>query len=409
MTSPPCADPPAEARRADEVAAGGPPVDVATLRVTVHERIADVDAASWDALTGDDNPFVEHAFLRLLEDSGSVGERTGWRPRHLVVRDGAGRLVGAAPLYLKLDSYGEYIFDWGWASASERAGIPFYPKLTAAVPFTPATGPRLLTHPDAPLADVRAALAHAAVELAERVGASSVHWLFCTADEAETLAQLGYTHRLSRQFHWTNPGYASFDDFLEALCSKRRKEVRRERRRAQGHGLDLRVRLGPELEDQHWRALDRFYRRTVGYRGGMPYLTPRFFELLPERVAHRVVAVFAERDGRPVAGTLNFRKGPHLYGRYWGADEDLDALHFECCYYQLVAWAIAEGVTRVEAGAQGQHKLARGFMPAVTHSAHLIGHPGLKHAVDAFIAHEAEQVHLELAWLADRSPFREAP
>ncbi|PKN56281.1 MAG: GNAT family N-acetyltransferase [Deltaproteobacteria bacterium HGW-Deltaproteobacteria-14] len=383
------------------------------LYVEVVDHVGAVPAADWDALTGDDNPFVEHAFLKALEDSGSVGPATGWNPSHLLVRgatpdgpDVTSPILGAAPLYAKTDSYGEYIFDWGWANAAHRAGIAFYPKLTSAIPFTPATGPRLLVRPGADRDGVARALAQGAVAVCEQADFSGAHWLFCTAQESALLAAEGYTPRLSRQFHWHNAGYRDFDDFLAAMTTKRRKEVRRERRRAQSHGLDIRVLTGPELRPDHWRALDAFYRRTVGYRGGMDYLTPAFFELLPERLAHRVVAVIAERDGRPVAGTLNFRKGDHLYGRYWGASEDLDALHFECCYYQLVDYAIAEGITLFEAGAQGQHKLARGFVPSLTHSAHLIRHPGLRHAIDAFIEREAEEVRREVAWLDDHAPFR---
>lgn len=385
------------------------------LYIEVVDHVGAVAEAEWDALTGDDNPFVEHAFLKALEDSGSVGRGTGWNPSHLLVRgatadgpDVASPILGAAPLYVKTDSYGEYIFDWSWANASHRAGIPFYPKLTSAIPFTPATGPRLLVRPGADREAVSRALAQGAIAVCEQAELSGVHWLFCTAQENELLATEGYTPRLSRQFHWHNAGYRTFDDFLEAMTAKRRKEVRRERRKAQSHGLDIRVLTGPELRPDHWRALDGFYRRTVGYRGGMDYLTPAFFELLPERLAHRVVAVVAERDGRPVAGTLNFRKGDHLYGRYWGASEDLDALHFECCYYQLVDYAIAEGITLFEAGAQGQHKLARGFVPSLTHSAHLLRHPGLRHAIDAFIGREADEVRSEVALLEGHSPFRAA-
>ena len=392
------------------------PVTAPGLYVEIVDHVGAIPAAHWDALTGDANPFVEHAFLKALEDSGSVGRGTGWIPSHLVVRgaDGDGPdlaaptapILGAAPLYVKTDSYGEYIFDWGWANAAHRAGIAFYPKLTAAVPFTPVTGPRLLVHPGADAEAVSAALAQGAISLCERANLSGVHWLFCTAQESARLAGAGYTPRLSRQFHWHNAGYRDFEDFLAAMSAKRRKEVRRERRRAQGHGLDIHVLPGTELRPEQWRALDGFYRRTVAQRGGMDYLTPRFFELLPERLAHRVVAVIAERAGRPVAGTLNFRKGDHLYGRYWGASEDLDALHFECCYYQLVDYAIAEGITLFEAGAQGQHKLARGFLPSLTHSAHVIAHPGLRQAIDAFIGREADEVRQEIAWLATHSPFR---
>ena len=386
-----------------------------TLYVEVLDDLRTIAAADWDALAGPDNPFVEHAFLAALEESGSVAPETGWIPQHLVVRPGdahgpdrAAPLLGAAPAYLKLHSYGEYIFDFAWAQAAARPGLRYYPKLLLAVPFTPATGPRLLVRPGADVHAVSRALAEGAASLAEHSGLSGAHVLFSTDAEAARLATLGYSRRLSLQFHWHNAGYRDFDDYLDAFSAKRRKEIRRERRRAAAHGLTLRVLPGDALRPDHWRALEAFYRRTVAARGGTDYLTPRFFALLPERLAHRVVAVIAERDGRPVAGTLNFHKGSHLYGRYWGALEDLDALHFECCYHQLIEHAIAGGYSRFEAGAQGHHKLARGLLPSFTHSAHLLLHPGLAQAVDAFLLRETDHVRAEHAALSEHSPFREA-
>jgi len=378
--------------------------DDGTLQVEVVGAVDAVPAAAWDALAGDDNPFVEHAFLALLEESGAVGPATGWLPHHLVVRLG-GQVVGAAPMYLKGHSYGEYIFDWSWAHAAERAGLAYYPKLVVAIPFTPATGPRLLIHPDAPRHAVTAALGRGALAVADEIGASGVHWLFCTEGERAELGRFGFAPRASYQFHWDNRGFRDFDDYLEALTRRRRKEVRRERARAAAHRLTIRVVPGTELEPRHWRALDTFYRRTVGYRGGYPYLPPRFFELLGPRLGHRTLAVLAERDGEPVAGTLNFRKGSRLYGRYWGAAEDLDALHFECCYYRLIEYAIAEGIARFEAGAQGEHKIARGFLPVETCSAHRLTHPGLGRMVGAFLRDEAGAVRRHMAWLGASSPY----
>lgn len=372
-----------------------------------------VDPAAWDALTGGANPFIEHGFLAGLEASGSVGPGTGWVPRHLLVREAAGgRLVGASPLYLKDDSYGEYIFDWGWANAAHRAGIAYYPKLVSAVPFTPATGPRLLVHPDAEAAgdraDIVGALIGGAFAVAERERASGIHWLFCTEREAAELAARGLLRRLTYQFHWDNAGYASFEDFTAALTSKRRKEVRRERARAQAHGLDVRVLTGAELTGDDWDALYTFYRSTIAQRGAIPYLTRGFYAELARRVPERVRAVIAYDGDRAVAGTLNLLAGGHLFGRYWGAVAEYDALHFECCYYRLIDYAIAHGVTHFEAGAQGQHKIARGFLPSATHSAHFIAHPGLRDAIARHLELEAGAVRREMAALAEHGPFKSA-
>lgn len=382
-------------------------MDEARLEITgsIHQ----VDAAAWDACAGDDNPFVEYAFLRVLEDAGCLGEGSGWFPRYLVVRDGEGGPVrGVAPLYARTDSYGEYIFDWAWANGAMRAGLDYYPKLTVAVPFTPATGPRLLVHPDHDTRSVRALLARGAGLLAEELGASGVHWLFCTADEARDLASFGLTHRLTYQFHWKNAGYSTFEDFLSHLVRKRRKEVRRERRKARDHGLDIVLKEGDQLTPGDWEGLWRFYRSTHDARPWQQqYLTREWFDLARTELAHRTVAVLAYDGANPVAGSLSFVKGDHLYGRYWGALADLDAVHFEACYYSLVEYAIERGIQLFEAGAQGQHKLQRGFLPALTHSAHTLAHPGLKDAVDRFIADEARRVRFEVDALTAEGPFQD--
>lgn len=379
------------------------------LDVTTTRRIADVDARAWDALAGADNPFVEHAFLAHLEASGSVGGRSGWAPQHLLVwRVGpAGRqLVGAAPAYLKNHSQGEYIFDFAWAQACERAGIPYYPKLVIAVPFTPATGPRLLAHPSADASGVRRALVTGAQALAERVGAWSCHALFTEPREVADLEAGGWMGRLSHQFHWMNQGYADFDAFLGAMVSKRRKEVRRERRQAASLGLELAVERGEGLSDDDLEALRLCYLSTISEHWAIPYLSEAWFAGLRDALGHRAVVATARREGRIVAASLAFVKGSNLYGRYWGHLEPVPALHFELCYYQFIAWAIDNGLARFEAGAQGHHKLARGFMPQPCHSAHWIRHPGLKRAVSDFLVEEADAVRAQMDALAASGPFR---
>lgn len=377
------------------------------LIVEVQPDLGAVDPAEWDALVPPDEPFTEHAFLHALEASGSVGPGSGWAPCHVLVRE-EGRLRAALPCYAKQHGWGEYIFDWGWADAAERAGIAYYPKLVAAVPFTPAAGRRFLTAPDAergPLVDLLAAGARA---LADELDASSVHVLFGTAEERERLAAgHGWLARSTYQFHWEDRGWGSFAAFLGDFRAPARKNVRKERERAASAGLRFVTRRGPELTPQDWAALERFYRHTARRKGGMDYLRPAFFRALRERLPHRVVAALALDDQeRAVAGTLSFQKGRHLYGRYWGALESHDALHFELCYYQPLESCFAHGWTRFEAGAQGEHKLKRGLLPVETCSAHWIRHPGLRAAVARHLDWERAAVREEMAALAEHGPFR---
>ncbi len=382
------------------------------LRTRAVDAISRVDAAAWDALAGDNNPFVEHAFLALLEESRSVGAGTGWIPAHVLVEAPDGRLVGAAPTYVKEHSYGEYIFDWGWADAAQRAGLQYYPKIVCAVPFTPATGPRLLVAPGADAARVAVAVAEGARGLARRIGASSVHWLFTTESERDVLAALPDVHpRLTYQYHWDNDGYADFEQFLGTFRSRTRKEVRRERRHAAASGLTLETLRGPELDGDAWRSLYPLYLSTTRKKGAIPYLTPEFFALLPQRVSERVVVTLARDGRRVVAAALSFEKGSHLYGRYWGCLEEHEALHFELCYYRLLDHAIASRLTHVEAGAQGAHKIKRGFLPAPTYSAHWLRHPGLADAVARYLDAERDHHLDDMEALGERSPHRrgEAP
>ncbi len=375
------------------------------LTLTLHASILGIGAAEWDACAGDANPFVSHAFLSAVEDSGSAGPRTGWLPQHAALRDGAGRLVAAAPMYAKSNSYGEYVFDHGWANAYEQAGGDYYPKLQVAVPFSPVPGPRLLCRPDAGVP--AAALGQALVQACEQLKLSGVHATFCTRADYEALGEEGWLQRLGQQYHWENAGYATFDDFLGALSSRKRKVLRRERRDANDCGLTFRTLRGPEIGRREWDAFYKFYQSTVDRKWGSAYLTKRFFPLLGERLGDRVVLMLADRGGEPVAGALNLLGAEALYGRNWGCRGDFPFLHFELCYYRAIDFAIAHGVARVEAGAQGQHKIQRGYLPRPTYSAHWLNHGGLRHAVDDFLRRERPAVLEGMAELeAAYSPYR---
>ncbi len=375
------------------------------LTATLHPSIAAIAAPTWDACAGADNPFVSHAFLSALEDSGSAGPRTGWLPQHLTLTDEAGRVLAVAPCYAKSHSYGEYVFDHGWAHAFERAGGAYYPKLQVAVPFSPVPGPRLMVRPGAPV--TIAALAEALEGACAGLDLSSVHVTFCQASESAALAEAGWLTRTGVQFHWANPGYADFDAFLEALASRKRKQIRRERRDAQA-GLEFITLRGGEIGAAEWAAFYRFYTATVDRKWGSAYLTPEFFSLLPRYLGDKVVLMLARAGGRPVAGALNLMGRDTLYGRNWGSDGEFPFLHFELCYYQAIEFAIRHGLAKVEAGAQGEHKIQRGYLPAATHSAHFIAHRGLRAAVSRFLEQEKQQVAADMAALAGFAPYRQA-
>src|SRR5216683_2549378 len=375
------------------------------VTVKVVSRLADIPAAEWDACAGDDNPFLCHAFLEALEASGSATRDAGWQPQHLALEDEGGRLLGAVPLYLKSHSYGEYVFDWGWASAYERAGGRYYPKLQCSVPFTPVTGHRLLLHPAASPA-VTDGLVAAMLELARRHKVSSLHVTFPTKGEWERFGAAGFLQRAGQQFHWENHGYASFDEFLAALSSRKRKTIRKEREAALAGGIEINALTGDAIEKRHWDAFFRFYISTSDRKWGSPYLTREFFDLIGERMAERIVLVMAEKNGRLIAGALNLRGEDTLYGRNWGCAGDFPFLHFEACYYRAIDFAIAHGLKRVEAGAQGEHKIQRGYLPAPTYSAHWIRDPGFKRAVADFLTRERRAVAHEMDALAELSPFR---
>ena len=375
--------------------------------------VGELDATAWDGLDHGASPFLRHGFLRALEESGSIDgssgkkRRSGWSGLYLLAEQ-AGRLVGAVPAFLKDHSYGEYIFDWGWASAAQRAGLRYYPKLVIAAPATPATGPRVLIAPGADAAAVRAALIAAVRQVADDAECSSIHWLFCTQTEQDALTEAGFFPRASLQFHWHNRGYHTFDDFLGQLKSRKRKQLRKERERAKAAIERLSWVPGSELAQDQLDDLDRFYRHTTDQHGGRDYLRSGFFHALARYLpdAMRMVEVVA--GGKRVAGALFLETDRALYGRYWGADVHVDLLHFETAYYAGIERAIARGLPLFEAGAQGEHKLLRGFDPSPTYSAHWIRHPGLAAAVEEHTRREAAAVTAELAELAKLGPYRSA-
>ncbi|MBM4279712.1 MAG: GNAT family N-acetyltransferase [Deltaproteobacteria bacterium] len=380
-------------------------------RARVADGVASLPRPAWDALVADvDNPFVEHAFLALLETAGAVGGKTGWSPRIVVVEDDAGRLLGAVPAYRRTDSFGEFVFDHAIADASHRLRRPYYPKLTVAVPFTPATGPRLLRR-DEDAERVDPVLHAALAQLQADEGASSTHVLFCTDAEAERLAGQGFRRRAGLQFHWRNDGYASFDDFLARLRSEDRKQIRRERRRVVESGLVVEVCAGSDVPPSWWPRVYALYAGIYDRKWGRPYLPPAFFDGIASTLGDRAVVAVARDPGRPtdddvVAMTLSFERGRALYGRSWGSDVDVPGLHFELCYYALLERAIARGQTLVEAGAQGEHKLKRGYLPCLTHSVHRFDDERLDHAVARFFAEEQLALAAERAALAAHGPFR---
>lgn len=406
------------------------------FRIRVLPAIADVPADMWDACANplakpdqqshelvkvtseenDDrsvetcgyryNPFVSHDFLSALEASQSAVARTGWQPQHLLAEAADGTVLGACPCYLKSHSRGEYVFDAGWADAYERAGGAYYPKLQVSVPFTPATGPRLMVKPGPEAAGARAALAAGLVALTEKRGASSAHVTFLPREESDALAARGFLHRTDQQFHWDNAGYATFDDFLAALAARKRKLVKRERRDALANGITLHWLTGSDLTEDVWDAFFSFYMDTGSRKWGRPYLTRAFFSIAGETMRDRILLVMAKRAGQWIAGAINFIGSDILYGRHWGAIEEHPFLHFEVCYYQAIEYAIAHRLKRVEAGAQGEHKLARGYMPVTTHSAHYIADPALRRAIADYLKRERLYVSAAGEELAALAPFR---
>ncbi|WGM31331.1 GNAT family N-acetyltransferase [Brevundimonas sp. NIBR11] len=379
----------------------------AQFTLQVHDSLAAIGREAWEACaapTGD--PFVSFDFLNACEASGSAVAKEGWGPRHLTLMAPDDTVLGCMPLYLKGHSQGEYVFDHSWAEAYQRAGGRYYPKLLGAVPFTPATGPRFLHAPDTDEVTVRAALIQGALTLTERMGVSSLHVNFPTEPEWTAMGEAGLLRRQDMQFIWRNAGYQTFDDFLAALSSNRRKTIRRERRDAQAD-LDIRVLTGSDITEAHWDAFFAFYMDTGSRKWGRPYLTREFFSLVGATMAGRIALVMAFRDNIPIAGALNFIGRDALYGRQWGALEEVPFLHFELCYYQAIDFAIAHGLSRVEAGAQGEHKIARGYLPSPVYSAHYIADPALRGPVAQYLTQERAGIEAEIAAMTEElSPYR---
>ncbi len=389
-------------------------MDQASIEIRVAQSLGQIGAEAWDACACPEaadggrphDPFTTFRFLSALEDSGSVGPGTGWQPQYLTAHLD-GQIIACAPMYLKSHSQGEYIFDHAWAHAWERAGGRYYPKLQIAVPFTPATGRRFLVRPGYETIGM-SALVQGAVQLAADNSLSSLHVTFCTGQEAEAGRRMGLMARVSQQFHWENRGYADFEAFLADLSSRKRKTLRKERRQANDFGGEIRLYTGDDLRPEHWEAFWDFYQDTGARKWGRPYLTRAFFDLAQERLRDDIALFLAERDGRPIAGALNLIGRETLFGRYWGCIEHHPFLHFELCYYRAIELAIEMGLKRVEAGAQGEHKLARGYLPVQTHSLHWIADPGFAQAVARYLQAEAEAVGEEIEILTDYGPFKRA-
>ncbi|MCR5869814.1 MULTISPECIES: GNAT family N-acetyltransferase [unclassified Sphingomonas] len=372
-----------------------------TVSARIAEGVASIPATQWDACTGRTNPFLSHAFLSALEASESVGVAAGWQALPIVIEDADGVPAAIAPTYAKSHSQGEYVFDHAWADAYERAGGKYYPKIQVAVPFTPVPGPRLLLRDPA----LAPALIAGIRALTDNNRLSSAHVTFVDEGQLPLFEEAGWLVRAGTQFHWHNRDYADFDAFLAVLSSRKRKAIRKERERALD-GLTIRHLTGGEITEAHWDAFWAFYQDTGSRKWGRPYLTRPFFSMLGAAMGDRVLLMFAERDGRPIAGALNLIGGDALYGRYWGCVEDVPFLHFELCYYQAIEAAIARGLSRVEAGAQGEHKLARGYVPVTTWSAHYIPDPGFRRAIEEYLVRERDAVAREQEFLGEMTPFK---
>jgi predicted N-acyltransferase len=376
------------------------------IAVKVQENIGAIAPSEWDACAGIDNPFVRHTFLRALEDSGSVGKESGWLPQHLTIEDETGQLLGAVPMYLKNHSQGEYVFDWGWADAYERAGGRYYPKLQASIPFSPVAGPRLLVRRGDMATTIQSALVAGLIEVAKQYGVSSLHVTFAEESDASFLESSGFLIRHGHQFHWKNAGYETFDDFLGNLSSRKRKNIRKERRKVDEAGIRVQTLNGPDIKANHWDEFHRFYVNTYDRKWGYPYLTRDFFAMLGEEMADQVALIRADIDDLAIAGALNLVGTDALYGRNWGCAGRYKFLHFEACYYRAIDFAIERGLTTVEAGTQGPHKIQRGYLPQRTYSAHWIRDQGFRDAVADYLERERHAEAGESDFLSELSPFR---
>jgi predicted N-acyltransferase len=382
---------------------------LSSFSFTTHGAIDELPAADWNRLAGADAPFLRHEFLAAQEHQGCVGERFGWLPRHLALRDESGELVAAAPCYLKFNSYGEFVFDWAWADAYQRSGIAYYPKLVVASPYTPATGSRILTGGSPRRPEYAAALIKGAGEVADRLGVSSMHWLFTTEEETEWLERAGLMRRMGCQFHWENRGYARFDDLLGDLTAAKRKKIKRERRRVLEADIEFRILRGRDVTDEEWALYHALYQATFDKRGGIPTLSLGFFRELSRTMGDHLLLVLAYHGGEVVAAAFDLVGSRSLYGRHWGCFEDFHSLHFEACYYRGLDFCIANGLQRFEPGAQGEHKISRGFLPVRTWSAHWIRDPGFRGIIGRFLQREMDDMEFYLEEMRARSPYKAPP
>ena len=378
------------------------------MHTAVIQQIKDIPAEEWNRIAGTGNPFLRYEFLAALEQHHCVGEHHGWLPRHIAAYDDDNKLAGLVPLYLKDNSYGEFVFDWAWADAWHRAGKPYYPKLVAAIPFTPATGPRLLVHPLAERARVVKSLVEAALALTEQTGSSSLHWLFTDKRDTDTLVEQGFMRRTGCHFHWSNQHYRNFDDFLSRLTSRKRKKIRRERRHVEEAGIQMEIVHGRDATEEQWHSMHYFYRTTFEKKSGMPTLSAGFFHEISRTMGDQVVLVFATHQGKAVAGAIMLRGDDALYGRHWGCLQEFHSLHFETCYYQGIEYCIEHGLSLFEPGAQGEHKISRGFLPTLTWSAHWIRDDDFRPVIERYLLQEHELVIDYYNELSETSPFKKA-
>ncbi|MCF6283443.1 MAG: GNAT family N-acetyltransferase [Candidatus Polarisedimenticolaceae bacterium] len=376
------------------------------MHVTILTALSQVPREEWNALVPEEHPFLKYEFLSALESHGCVGERFGWLPQHIVLYDSVGRLVGAMPLYLKFNSYGEFVFDMSWAQAYDRANLDYYPKLVSAIPYTPVTGRRLLYAAGQEAAKIEQRLTSAAIEHAEKLGCSSIHWLFPSSEQHQHLMQHGLLSRMDCQFHWQNLGYRDFENFLSRFTSRKRKNIRKERRHVESEAIRLKVLHGNEMSREEWGHLYQFYRLTFERKQGLPTLSLAFFLELSESMGDQVVVVLAYKEGRCVAGALNYRSANTLYGRHWGCYKEFRSLHFEVCYYQGIEYCITHGLERFEPGAQGEYKASRGFSPTATYSAHWIADPRFRDAIAEFVTHEQSHVQAYIDQMRSHSPYK---
>lgn len=375
------------------------------MRLALLDNLATLPAAQWNALAGDDNPFLSHEFLAALERHHCVGAEAGWWPQHLTVEDN-GQLLGAVPMYLKNNSYGEFVFDWAWAEAYERARLHYYPKLVAAIPYTPATGPRLLVGDGPQRETVADRLIEGALDHARSLNVSGLHWLFTHETDTQRLERHGLLRRVGCQYHWTNQGYRDFDDFLCGFSAEKRKKIKRERRQVRESGVTLELLNGHQISDKQWDIFHAFYASTFDEKGGIASLTPGFFKELGRTMPGQTLLIMARHGGRYVAGAFFLRGRNTLYGRHWGCNEHFHSLHFEACYYRAIDYCIEHGLKRFEAGAQGEHKISRGFLPTPTYSAHWIAHEGFRNAIEDFLTREKIVMERHMQELAEHSPYK---